>query len=63
MKVRVTVKSVETYHRLSFVFSDMETATIFMDTAMHTAERDVEFELVPVHEYQIEEEKTEEGEE
>ena len=49
MKVRVLVKSKETYHKLSFVFPEMESASEFMEKAMYTAENDIEFEVEPIH--------------
>ncbi len=62
MKVRVTVKTVETYHRIPFAFDDMESASIFMNTTMNTAEREIEFEVEPIYEKPAEE-TTGEGDE
>ena len=60
MKVRVLVRSKETYHKLSFVFPEMESASEFMEKAMYTAESDIEFEVEPIHYIPITEETTEE---
>lgn len=61
MKVRVLVKSKETYHKLSFVFPEMESASEFMEKAMYTAENEVEFDVEPIYQKPIQEETTEEN--
>ena len=63
MQVRVEVKAVKTYHRIAFVFDDMESASIFMNTAMNTAEQEIEFEVEPIYEKSVTEETTEKGDE
>lgn len=63
MKVRVTVKKVHKYDRISFMFPAMEAATKFIDVTMQTAETEVEFEIEPIYPEPIAEETTEEGDE
>ncbi len=63
MKVRVTVRTVEKYDRISFVFPTMESAAQFMDVTSQTAEDEVEFEVNPIYPKTISEENAEEGDE